>query len=33
VLQLIKSRRSVFPKDFTGKLVDRYIFFSTMKGM
>lgn len=23
VLQLIKSRRSVFPKDFTGKLVDR----------
>ena len=24
VLKLIKERRSVFPKDFTGELVDRY---------
>ena len=24
VMQLIKNRRSVFPKDFTGRLVDRY---------
>lgn len=29
VMQLIKSRRSVFPKDFTGRLVDR----ATIEGM
>ena len=36
MLQLIKSRRSVFPKDFTGKLVDRWVLFCSalcMKGM
>lgn len=25
VMQLIKDRRSVFPKDYTGQLVDRYV--------
>ena len=26
VMQLIKDRRSVFPKDFTGELVGRYAY-------